>query len=252
MLKKDPSGGAVPAFMTVRFGDDHTIGASAGKPTPQSMVADNDYAVGQLVEAVSKSPIWESTAVFVIEDDAQNGPDHVDAHRSTCYVISPWVKKGSIDHTFQNTVSVIRTMELLLGLGPMCQYDAASGAILDFDATPANNAPYEAALPDARIIGAINPGMPKAKPKKVSPEQTGVPDSGKPTETARAQDPGELAVASAAMDFTHADRAPADALNRIIWKTVKGMNSEMPPTPHRPVPVVANGKAHPPTDDDDD
>ena len=85
--------------MTVRLGDDHTAGANPDKHTPRSMVADNDYAVGQLVEAVSNSPIWKSTAIFIIEDDAQNGPDHVDAHRSTCYVISPWIKKGSVDHT---------------------------------------------------------------------------------------------------------------------------------------------------------
>ncbi len=269
MLKKDPTGAAVPAFMTVRFGDDHTVGASAGKPTPRSMVADNDYAVGQLVEAISKSPIWESTAIFIIEDDAQNGPDHVDAHRSTCYVISPWIKKGSIDHTFQNTVSVIRTMELLLGLGPMCQYDAASGAILDWDTTPGNNAAYEAAMPDEKIIGEINPGLPGRKPKQVSPEQSVAPDSQHQGETGHAQrDSGsdELAAESAAMDFTHADRAPADELNRIIWKTVKGTNSEMPPTPHRPVlslpngPAASDGKAAAkgqtthgkPRDDDDD
>jgi YVTN family beta-propeller protein len=244
MLKKDPSGAAVPALMTVRLGDDHTLGASGGKPSPRAMVADNDYAVGQLVEAVSKSPIWESTAVFVIEDDAQNGPDHVDAHRSTCYVISPWIKKGSIDHTFQNTVSVLRTMELLLGLGPMCQYDAASTAILDWDRSPGNNQPYEAVLPDQAIIGEISPGSPRAKPKKVSPEQTNAAD-------AREQAIAELAEESAAMDFTHADRAPADALNRIIWKSVKGPESEMPPTPHRPVPVVSRATRAKGGDDDD-
>jgi len=268
LLKKDPAGAAVPAFMTVRFGDDHTVGASAGKPTPRSMVADNDYAVGQLVETISKSPIWESTAIFVIEDDAQNGPDHIDAHRSTCYVISPWIKKGSIDHTFQNTVSIIRTMELLLGLGPMCQYDAASGAILDFDAAPANNAPYEAALPDEKIIGEINAGLPARKPKKVSPEQTNATGSHQPESAQEGRKTGldELAEESAAMDFTHADRNPADALNRIIWKTVKGVDSEMPPTPHRPAlsspngPAASDGKAAAkgqaahgkPRDDDDD
>jgi YVTN family beta-propeller protein len=261
LLNKDPTGAAVPAFMTVRFGDDHTSGASAAKPTPRSMVADNDYAVGQLVEAVSRSAIWESTAIFVIEDDAQNGPDHIDAHRSTCYVISPWIKKSSVDHTFQNTVSVVRTMELLLGLGPMCQYDAASSAILDWDASPANNAPYEAALPDEKIIGEINPGVPGKKPKKVSPEQTNAADPHQPPETAQeARGLDGLAEESAAMDFTHADRNPADALNRIIWKTVKGVGSQMPLTPHRPIPMVSDGKAAAkgqatrgkPRDDDDD
>ena len=126
MLAKDPTGNAVPAFMTVRFCTDHTAGMSAGKHTPRSMVADNDYAVGQLVDAISHSPIWKNTAIFIIEDDAQNGPDHVDIHRSTCYVVSPYIKAKSIDHSFQNTVSVIKTMELLLNLPPMCQFDAAA------------------------------------------------------------------------------------------------------------------------------
>jgi hypothetical protein len=116
MLKQDPGGGAVPAFMTVRLGDDHTVGANPDKHTPRSMVADNDFGVGQLVEAVSHSPIWQHTAIFIIEDDAQDGPDHVDAHRSTCYVISPWIKPHSVDHTFHNTVSCLKTIECLLGL----------------------------------------------------------------------------------------------------------------------------------------
>src|SRR6266550_5821657 len=124
--------------MTVRFCTDHTAGMNPDKHSPRSMVADNDYAVGQLVEAVSKSPIWKSCAIFIIEDDAQNGPDHVDTHRSTCYVISPWIKRGSVDHSFQNTVSVLKTIELVLGLPPMCQYDAVSSPILDWDTQPRN------------------------------------------------------------------------------------------------------------------
>jgi YVTN family beta-propeller protein len=139
MLKKDPTGGAVPNLMLVRLGDDHTVGLNPAKHSPRSMVADNDYAVGQLVETVSKSPIWKSCAIFIIEDDAQNGPDHVDAHRSTCYVISPWIKKGSVDHSFHNTVSVLKTMELLLGLPAMCQYDAVAAPILT--GTPARPTP---------------------------------------------------------------------------------------------------------------
>jgi hypothetical protein len=96
MLAKDPSGNAVPALMTVRFNHDHTQGLTPGKFTPRAEVADNDYAVGQLVEAVSNSPIWNSTAIFIIEDDAQDGPDHVDAHRSTCYVISPLIEHRAL------------------------------------------------------------------------------------------------------------------------------------------------------------
>ena len=109
----------VPTFSMVRFMNDHTAGLSSGAASPQAHVADNDYAVGQLVDAVSKSSIWDSTAIFVIEDDAQDGPDHVDAHRSTCYVISPYIKQNSVDHTFYNTDSVLKTMEVLLGLPPI-------------------------------------------------------------------------------------------------------------------------------------
>src|SRR5207237_3063062 len=135
-----------------RLGDDHTVGMNRKHHTPRSMVADNDYAVGQLVDAVSHSPIWQHCAIFILEDDAQNGPDHVDAHRSTCYVISPWITAHSVDHTFQNTVSCIRTMELLLGLPPMCQYDATASPMLDWDTKPANAASFTAVPPDRKIL----------------------------------------------------------------------------------------------------
>ena len=217
MLANDPTGGAVPALMTVRFPCDHTIGLRAGAHTPASMVADNDHAVGQLVEAVSHSPIWESTAIFVIEDDAQNGPDHVDLHRSTCYVVSPWISRSSVDHSFHNTVSVLRTIECLLGLPPMCQYDAAATPILDwtFDG-PANIEPFDALPADADLIAETNPER-----------------------GAAALDAGDDKLAamqrrSAEMDFDHADRAPAEELNRILWASVRGPDSAMPPTPAGP------------------
>lgn len=229
MLKKDPTGKAVPNFMTVRLGDDHTVGANPGKHTPRSMVADNDYAVGQLVEAISHSPIWKSTAIFVIEDDAQNGPDHVDAHRSTCFVISPWIKAHSVDHSFQNTVSVLKSMECLLGLPPMCQYDAAASAIGNWDTTPGNDAPYDAIAADRQLIAQVNGSDNVTKP--VSPELKSMIDQSK------------------AMDFTVADRAPADVLNRIIWQTVKGPGAVMPDSPRGPMPVVRAGKGK---DEDDD
>jgi YVTN family beta-propeller protein len=116
----------VPQFNTVRFGNDHTEGIRLGRPTPYAHVADNDLAVGMFIEALSKSPIWNETAVFILEDDAQNGADHVDAHRSTAYVAGGFVKRGFIDHTPYTTSSMLRTMELILGMGPMTQYDAAA------------------------------------------------------------------------------------------------------------------------------
>jgi YVTN family beta-propeller protein len=229
MLAKAPDGSAVPTFMTVRFGDDHTMGTNPNHHSPRSMVADNDYACGQLVEAISHSPIWKSTAIFILEDDAQNGPDHVDAHRSVCYVISPWIKAQSVDHTFQNTASCLRTMELLMGLPPMCQYDATSDPILDWDASPTNDAPFDAIEPDRDILGQINgKNSPKAP---ISPEQKSMMDE------------------SSKMDFAHADHAPADRLNEIIWKSVKGDDAVIPATPPGPPPTIARGVKK---DDDDD
>ena len=157
MLAKDPTGGAVPSFMTIRLPHDHTQGLRDGKFAPEAEVADNDYAVGQLVETVSKSPIWESTAIFIIEDDAQDGPDHVDCHRSSCYIVSPWIREHSIDHRFYNTDGVLKTMELLMGLGPLSQYDAIANPILDFDTQPRNGEPYTAILPAREIICKMNP-----------------------------------------------------------------------------------------------
>ncbi len=228
MLAKDPAGGAVPALMTVRLPCDHTVGLSAGRHTPASMVADNDHAVGQLVEAVSHSAVWASTAIVIIEDDAQNGPDHVDLHRSTCYVVSPWVRRGAVDHAFHNTVSALKTVECLLGLGPMCQYDAAASPILNwtFDG-PANLEPFDALPADAALIAETNPERGAAGPagnEKLAAMQR----------------------RAAAMDFAHADRAPADELNRMIWASVRGVDSAMPPTPAGPAP------AHAAKADDDD
>ncbi len=117
---------AVPRFNSVRFGNDHTEGLRKGRPTPYAHVADNDLAVGLFIEHLSKSPIWKETAVFILEDDAQNGADHVDAHRSPAYVAGGFVKRGYVDHTMYSTSSMLRTIELILGIPPMSQYDAAA------------------------------------------------------------------------------------------------------------------------------
>ena len=230
MLAKDPSGGAVPNFMTVRMGDDHTMGANANMHTPRSMVADNDYGVGELVQAVSQSPIWKSTAILIVEDDAQNGPDHVDCHRSTAYVISPWIKAHSVDHSFQNSTSILKTIECLLDLPPMNQYDAVAAPVMAWDNSPSNAAPFLAIPPDPAIIAEKNAST------------NGSHAFGDPYE-ARA-----IIQQSNKMDFTVADRAPAEQLNQIIWQTVKGPGSIMPAPRPRPPP------RHPPKkkDDDDD
>ncbi|HVT83942.1 MAG TPA: bifunctional YncE family protein/alkaline phosphatase family protein [Chitinophagaceae bacterium] len=117
---------AVPQFNSMRFGNDHTEGLRKGRLTPFAHVADNDLACGMFLDYLSKSPIWKESVVFIIEDDAQNGPDHVDAHRTTAYVAGGFVKRGFVDHTMYSTSSMLRTMELILGLDPMSQYDASA------------------------------------------------------------------------------------------------------------------------------
>ncbi|MGC8669348.1 MAG: alkaline phosphatase family protein [Chthonomonadales bacterium] len=190
---------SMPAFTMLRLPRDHTAGTSAGLHTPRAMVADNDYAVGQVVEAVSHSPFWKETAIFIVEDDAQNGNDHVDAHRSPCYVISPYVKRSSVDHTFYNTDSVLRTMELLLGLPPLTQYDAGATVFTCFTDRPENDEPFTAILPAKEIAGEIN------------------------------RKSAYKADVSARLNFAQADGVPDDLLTEIVWHSVKGSETPMPP-----------------------
>jgi YVTN family beta-propeller protein len=217
MLKADSTGDTtVPNFIMLKYSNDHTQGyrtnAAGNIHSPRAGVADNDYAVGQTIDLLSHSPIWNNTAVFVIEDDAQDGPDHIDSHRSTCYVISPYIKRASVDHTFYNTDSVLKTMELLLNVPPMNQYDAIATPILDFALdTFSNGDVYNAILPDKSIIQEYNPSMMLLK---------------------RGTPLYNLATLSNKMDFVHPDSAPAALLNQIIWKSVKGVHAQMPAPRH--------------------
>lgn len=127
----------LPQLSTIRFGNDHTEGMRAGKKTPFAHVADNDQAVGMFIDYLSHSPIWKESAVFILEDDAQNGPDHIDAHRSPAFVISPYTRRNTADHTMYSTTSMLRTMELILGMPPMSQYDAGATPMYNcFTPTP--------------------------------------------------------------------------------------------------------------------
>lgn len=208
MLKQDPTGDSVPAFETVRLGRDHTMGLNPGFGSPRAMMADNDYAVGELVEAVSKSPIWRSTVIFVVEDDSQFSSDHVDTHRSFAQVISPWIKKSTVDSHFYDTNSVLKTMELLLGLPPMSQYDHFANPIMGgWDSAPNNDVAYSAILPPKNIIGEVNP----------------------PTTSYAPNDPRRrLAELSSQMDWGAADDVPYRVLNEILWADAKGTDSKMP------------------------
>ena len=132
----------VPKMNTLRFINDHTEGMKLGRPTPFAAVADNDLAVGLLVEYLSKSPIWKECAVFIVEDDSQNGPDHVDAHRSTTYVAGGLVKESYVDHTPYSTSSVLRTIELILCLPPMTQYDASAEPLWRCFDSSVNHPPF--------------------------------------------------------------------------------------------------------------
>jgi len=208
MLKQDPTGNSVPAFMTVRFGRDHTMGLNPGFGSPRAMMADNDFAVGQLVEAVSNSPIWASTVIFVIEDDAQFSNDHVDSHRSFCLVISPWIKEATVDSRFYDTNSVLKSMELLLGLSPLSQYDHFANPIIGgWDTAPNNSAKYTAILPPRDIIGEVNPSL---------------------TSYALGDPRRRLAEASTRMNWNVADAVPYAILNEMLWKNAKGANAKPP------------------------
>jgi YVTN family beta-propeller protein len=149
--------GRLPRCMLVRLPRSHTAGASPGRPSPRAMMADSDYALGQLVEAVSGSPFWEKTAVIVVQSDAQDGFDHVDAQRSPCLVISPYVAVGTTDSRFYNTVGALRTVGLLLGMRPWGLSDAVAEPLRVFGDRPVNRGPYAALLPGRAIIAETNP-----------------------------------------------------------------------------------------------
>ena len=191
--------GNLPRLNILRLGNDHTAGSRPGARTPRAMIAENDHALGRLVEAISKSRYWKETAIFVLEDDAQNGPDHVDAHRSLGFIISPYTqRRGFVDKTLYTTSGFLRTMELILGLEPLSQYDAAATPAYNaFSLTP-NLIPYAALAPRIDI-----------------------------TEMNDARAWG--AQASALMNLAEADRAPDLLLNEIVWRSVRGPNSKMPP-----------------------
>jgi YVTN family beta-propeller protein len=194
-------GDMLPNFSIVRLPNDHTSGLLPGMPTPQFQMADNDFAVGLLVEALSKSPYWKDTAVFILEDDAQNGPDHVDAHRSPALVVSAYNRPGAYVHEFHNTVSMIRTIELLLGMEPMNQLDAAAVPIDIFQSEP-DPTPYEAVLPEVALDNLMNP--PRNAENAFWIDRT------------------------LEQNLVHADMADPGMLNQIIWFSVRGADSPMP------------------------
>jgi YVTN family beta-propeller protein len=200
-----------PNFVVMSMPEDHTVGTRPGGFTPQAMVANNDFAIGQLVEAVSHSRYWPETAIFIIEDDGQDGPDHVDARRTVGLVLSPYTRRGGIvDSTLYSTSSMVRSIELLLGMPPMSQYDAAAMPMYAAFGTQPDTTPFSVIQPMTDV---------NARNKK---GDYGAEESRK-------------------MDFTDVDRAPMHALNEIIWKSIKGADSPMPPPVHRFRPLIDAG-----------
>jgi hypothetical protein len=197
---------SLPALSFVRLGNDHTNGTRAGSATPQSYVADNDVALGRLVDVVSHSRYWRSTAIFVTEDDAQNGPDHVDAHRTLALVVSPWTKRGAVDSTHYDTASMVATIEDLLHLPPMTITDQRATRMWADFGGHADLTPYTARTPT--VIPYGEPGYPR--------NPAGAP----------------MAAQAARWDLDDADAAPEIALNESIWKSVKGRRARMPRPRH--------------------
>ncbi len=177
-------------FMIMSLGEDHTSGTKPGSFTPEASVGSNDQAIGKIVAAASRSKYWDSTAIFFVEDDAQDGPNHVDAHRTFGLVVSPWVKRRAVDHTMYSQASIVRTMELLLGLPPLTQYDAAAMPMFATFGRRGVRSEYDVAPAKVDLM---------LKNAKTAPG----------------------AKESLAMDFSEYDKAPADGLNRILWASAK-------------------------------
>jgi phospholipase C len=191
------AGDNLPSVELVRLPNDHTAGTRAGAPTPRAYVADNDWALGQLVDAVSHSKYWKSTAIFATEDDSQNGPDHVDAHRTVALAISPYTQTGRVDSTFYSTDSMLRTIELLAGIRPLTQFDAYATPMIGSFTNRPNFKPYTAIVP-SQPLTEVNPVT------------------------------APLAAQSGAQDLSEEDLIDEQLFNQAIWKSVKGADSPMP------------------------
>ena len=202
--------GNLPNLLILQLPTDHTEGTVPQAATPAAMVADNDLATGRIVEAISRSPYWPRSAIFIVEDDAQDGVDHVDGHRTVCLVVSPYVRRGVVDSTHYNQTSVLRTIEELLGMPPMNKFDAAALPMRSLFVKEPDLRPF-LALPNRIRLDTLNPPLTALNGR----------------ERAAAQD-------SLAMNFKLPDAAPEEVLNRILWHTARGWDLPYPPVPHGP------------------
>jgi phospholipase C len=204
-LREFERNGNFPDLTILCLPNDHTSGTSRGAPTPAACMADNDLAFGRIIEALSQSRFWKETVIFGIEDDPQNGWDHISGYRTTAYVASPYTRRGAVVSTQYNTTSVLRTMEQILGIPPMNTFDASATPMFDcFTETP-DLTPF-AAVPNQVPLDQLNPA-----PQAI-------------------RDPllRKHAVASGKLNFREIDRAPEDLLNRILWHAMKGSQAPYP------------------------
>jgi len=201
---------ALPQLNTLRLINDHTEGLSKGRPSPYAHTADNDLAVGMFLDYLSRSAVWKQSLVILVEDDAQDGPDHVDAHRSTAYIAGPYVKRRFVDHTMYTTTGLLRTIELILGLPPMSQYDAAATPLWRCftplaDTTAFQHVPAQYDLTEKNTVTS------------------------------------QLSLKSAAFDFTREDQVNEHDFNFVLWKGIKGLDSPVP-APRRAAFVQVTGE----------
>jgi hypothetical protein len=215
-LKRFETEGDMPRLQIVRLPNDHTSGAAVGKWTPTAYLGDNDRSLGLVIEALTHSKFWPQMVIFSVEDDAQNGPDHVDAHRTVALAVSPYIKRHSVDSTMYSTTSMLRTIELILGFKPMTQFDAAATPMYNAFQSEPDLTPYDAL--------AINVDI---------NEKNGALSWG--------------AKAARKMDFSKEDAADDFLLNEMVWRSVRGADNPMPAPVH-----AAFVYTHPKADDDDD
>jgi hypothetical protein len=212
--------GKLPHLSIIRLPNDHTYGARKGELHPWSYAADNDLALGRLIEHLSHSPVWKESVVMIAEDDAQNGPDHVDAHRSTAYLVGPYIRRNAVVHTAYTTSGMLRTLELILGLPPMSQYDAAALPLWACFTAKPNFRPYTL-RPATTPLGAHNTAF---------------------------NAPARRALR---FDMSREDAAPDLAFNENIWQAIRGEKSQMP-APRRAAFLREAKAAREEEEDDDD
>jgi hypothetical protein len=204
-LEKFEQAGEFPNLVILWLPNDHTNGAKPGSPTPEAMAADNDLAMGKVFQAVSHSKFWKDACIFAVEDDPQAGWDHVSGYRTTAYLASPYSRHGRVVSTQYNQTSILRTIELMLGLPPMNQMDATATPMFDCFTDRPDFAPFDA-VPNNIPLDRMNP-----EPKKISDRQL-----------------RKDACVSARLPLDKPDQCPDDVLNHILWRATKGTRAPYP------------------------